>query len=262
MSEHIQPRMKISLITVCRNSGDTIEDTIKSVAGQTYGDIEYIIVDGASTDGTLDVIRGYEQVITRWVSEPDKGTYDAMNKGLSMAVGEITGFLNADDILAGPTVLEQVSRAFSDVKLDACYADLVYVDKHDLDQAVRYWKSSSFSAGAFSHGWCPAHPTFYARRSVYDRLGGFDMKYELAADAELLMRFLEKGGISSLYVPDVWVKMRLGGQTNCSIVNIFQQNREILSALRSNGLAVSPARFALKKFLTRIKQRYYRPDAE
>lgn len=253
--------MKISVVTVCRNAESTIENTIDSVAGQTCNNVEHIIVDGASTDGTLDIIRRYEAVVAKWVSEPDQGIYDAMNKGLAMATGDIVGFLNSDDILASPTVLEQIDQVFRDESLDACFADLVYVDKHDLAKVVRYWKSSSFFAGAFSQGWCPAHPTFYARKSVYDSLGGFDTSYKLAADADLMMRYLEKGGIKSLYVPEVWVRMRLGGQTNRNISNILQQNREILQALRSNGLVVSPARFAAKKLTRRILQRYSKPNA-
>lgn len=253
--------MKISVVTVCRNAESTIEDTIRSLAGQTNRNVEHVIVDGASTDGTLDIIREYESVVSKWVSESDQGIYDAMNKGLALATGEIVGFLNSDDVLAGPSVLEQICGVFRDETLDACFADLVYVDKHDLSKVARYWKSSSFLAGAFSQGWCPAHPTFYARRSVYDRLGGFDLSYKLAADAELMMRYLEKGGIKSLYVPDVWVKMRVGGQTNRNISNILQQNREILEALRSNGLVVAPASYAVKKLVTRIWQRYYKPDA-
>lgn len=253
--------MKISVVTVCRNAVATVEDTICSVADQTFPNIEHVIVDGASTDGTIDIIRRYNAVVSEWISEPDDGIYDAMNKGLALATGDIIGFLNSDDVLAGPSVLEQVGRVFMDETLDACFADLVYVDKHDLDKVARYWRSSPFVEGAFSQGWCPAHPTFYARRSVYNSLGRYDTHYKLAADAELMMRYLEKGGIKTIYVPDIWVKMRLGGQTNRNIGNIFLQNKEILEALRSNGLVFSPVRFAVRKIVSRITQRYLKLNA-
>jgi glycosyltransferase involved in cell wall biosynthesis len=251
--------MKISVVTVCRNSKHTIEDTIRSVACQTYEPVEHIIIDGSSTDGTQSIIRGYDDVVAKWVSEPDLGIYDAMNKGLLMATGEVVGFLNADDVFADASILEQVANTFQDRTLQACYADLVYVNKDNLNKVVRYWKSSNFVTGAFSAGWCPAHPTFYVRRSVFNRLGYFDRSYKLAADADLMMRFLEKACITSLYVPNVWVTMRLGGQTNRNISNILRGNKEILKALRNNGFLVLPVRFAAAKLVSRILQRYLWP---
>jgi glycosyltransferase involved in cell wall biosynthesis len=251
--------MKISVVTVCRNAKGTIEDTIRSVACQTYEPVEHIIIDGSSTDGTQSIIRAHDDVVEKWVSEPDQGIYDAMNKGVIMATGEVIGFLNADDVFADSSILEQVARVFQDKTLQACYADLVYVNKDDASRTVRYWKSSNFVKGAFSVGWCPAHPTFYVRRSVFSLLGYFDRSYKLAADADLMMRFLERGCISSLYVPHVWVTMRLGGQTNRNISNILRGNKEILKALRNNGLLVSPVRFAAEKLVSRISQRYLWP---
>jgi glycosyltransferase involved in cell wall biosynthesis len=251
--------MKISVVTVCRNAKGTIEDTIRSVACQTYEPVEHIIIDGSSTDGTQSIIRAHDDVVEKWVSEPDQGIYDAMNKGVIMATGEVIGFLNADDVFADSSILEQVARVFQDKTLQACYADLVYVNKDDASRTVRYWKSSNFVKGAFSVGWCPAHPTFYVRRSVFSLLGYFDRSYKLAADADLMMRFLERGCISSLYVPHVWVTMRLGGQTNRNISNILRGNKEILKALRNNGLLVSPVRFAAAKLVSRISQRYLWP---
>ena len=251
--------MKISVVTVCRNARGTIEDAIRSVACQTYEHVEHIIIDGFSTDGTQSIIRAHDDVVARWVSEPDHGIYDAMNKGICMATGEIVGILNADDVFSDPSILEQVASVFQDRTLQACYADLVYVNKDDVSSIVRYWKSSTFVKGAFAAGWCPAHPTFYVRRSVFNRLGYFDQSYKFAADADLMMRFLEKGSISSLYVPHVWVTMRLGGQTNRNISNILRGNKEILNALRSNELSVSPVRFAAAKLVSRILQRYLWP---
>lgn len=252
---------RITVITVCYNSARTIEATLASIAAQTFKDIEHIVIDGGSTDQTLAVIEQWSAHEIRLVSEPDKGIYHAMNKGLALATGEVVGFLNADDLYADPSVLGQVAGVFNEENVDACFADLVYVDKQDIDAVVRYWKSSSFSKGAFSSGWCPAHPTFYARRSVFNRFGVFDESYKLAADAELLMRFLECGQISSFYVPRVWVKMRLGGKTNRNMLNIVKQNLEILRALEKHGLQSSVLSFAWKKVVARTIQRWQRPYA-
>ncbi|MFC1773121.1 glycosyltransferase family 2 protein [Pseudomonadota bacterium] len=252
---------RITVITVCYNSARTIEATLSSIAAQTFKDIEHIVVDGGSTDHTLEIVgqwRGHEICL---VSEPDKGIYDAMNKGLALADGEVVGFLNSDDLYADCFVLEQVADVFTDGTIEASFADLIYVDKEDIDTVVRYWKSSSFCDGAFSSGWCPAHPTFYARKSVFSRLGNFDESYKLAADAELMMRFLECGHISSCYVPNVWVKMRVGGETNRSLRNIIKQNQEILDALKRHGLHFSATHFAWKKIMARVMQRWQRPNA-
>ncbi len=176
-----------------------------------------------------------------------------------MATGDVVGFLNSDDIYADETVLAQIAAIFRDQSVDACYSDLVYVKKNNTNDMVRFWKSSTFQHGAFAFGWCPAHPTFYARKSIYDRFGNFDQTYRLAADADLLIRFLEIGRVSSLYVPRVWVKMRVGGQTNISFGNIVRQNREILDSLRQYGVPVSRARFFVSKLFSRIVQRWFRP---
>jgi len=183
-----------------------------------------------------------------------------MNKGVALATGKFVGFLNSDDVFADTSVLQQVARAFQDNDIDACYADLVYVDRNDVDRVVRYWKSSQFATGMFARGWCPAHPTFYVRRKLFESLGCFDLSYRLAADADLMMRFLERGRVPSKYVSEVWIKMRLGGQTNRNIRNIVRQNIEILQALRRHGLLVSPVKFAVAKLVSRLWQRWGRPD--
>jgi glycosyltransferase involved in cell wall biosynthesis len=243
----------ISIITVCYNASKTIRDTLESVAKQSFTDFEHLIIDGGSTDGTLEIVREWTRHQLRLVSEPDEGIYDAMNKGLALASGEIVGFLNSDDFYAGPAVLQQIANAFEDNSVDACYADLVYITQ-DNGQVVRCWKSKSFVKGDFAQGWCPAHPTFYVRKSVVARFGLFDTSYRLAADAELMMRYLERGEVNARYVPSVWVRMRLGGKTNQSIVSIFRQNREIIRALERNAVPFSTFWFAGKKIANRARQ--------
>lgn len=244
---------KISIITVVYNNETTILDTIVSIAAQNYPNLEYLIIDGQSTDGTLARVQAYNGIVTKLVSERDEGIYDAMNKGLALASGDIVGFLNADDLYADASVLEQVARSFRDPAVDACFADLVYVSQ-DNRKVVRHWQSKSFVKGDFSLGWCPAHPTFYVRKSVIEKFGDFDKSFRLAADAELMMRYLERNDIKTVYVPKVWVRMRVGGQTNQSWRNIIQQNKEILSALKKNGVTFSTALFSANKIANRAKQ--------
>jgi len=244
---------RITVVTVCYNSAATIRDTLESIASQSYKNVEHIVVDGGSADGTLAIIRGWAGHSIRLVSEPDDGIYDAMNKGLKLATGEAVGFLNADDLYADSSVLGQIADVFQDKALDACYADLVYVSQ-DNQRVIRYWRSKVFKKGDFALGWCPAHPTFYVRKSVIDRLGYFDQSFRMAADMEMMMRYLENGGISFCYIPAVWVRMRLGGETNQSLKNIIQQNREILRALKKNNASVSLFMFVANKIINRIVQ--------
>lgn len=251
-------QVKISIITVVFNNEKTIEDTILSIEAQTHPDIEHIVVDGASTDGTMDVVRRHRGKIAKLVSEPDEGIFDAMNKGIRLATGEVIAFLNADDIYADNTVLEQVASVFSDSSVDACYANLVYVDPVDLNKVVRFWKSQDFKPGLFQKGWVPAHPTFFARKKVYQQYGSYDVGLRLAADYELMLRFLEKFKVKSVYIPRVFVKMRTGGVSNNSIRNILQQNIEIYRACKKNGVPVSPF-FAFTKAFSKLSQFYSRP---
>ncbi len=246
--------MKVSIVTVVLNNRPHIEDCIRSVLGQSYKNFEYIIIDGGSTDGTLDIIRNYEQGMSHWVSEKDDGIYDAMNKGIKSATGDIVGILNSDDFYAHADVLDTVVRVMKDNSIDACYADLEYVDKDDADTVVRYWRSSPYQAGLFTIGWVPPHPTFFARRSVYEKYGIFNLKYRLAADFELLARLLEHYEITTRYIPETMIKMRTGGVTNRSYLNIIRQNVEIFRACRENDIRISPVRFVLSKIMTRIHQ--------
>lgn len=251
--------MIISIITVCFNSEKTIGDTIKSVISQSHKNIEYIVVDGASNDGTMGVIERYRNALAEVISEPDHGIYDAMNKGIEKATGNVIGFINADDFYASPNVLQVVANIFSDPTVDACYGDLYYVRQYDTSTVVRYWKSSEFKQHSFEKGWCPPHPTFFVRREVYEHFGGFDLSYRIAADMELMMRFLEVHKIRARYIPDVLVKMRMGGTTNRSLSNIVKQNKEILRALKTHGLRSSALRLIASKLVSRGRQFFVRP---
>lgn len=251
--------MKISIITVTLNSVEYIEDCIKSVISQDYKDVEYIIIDGGSTDGTIEIIKRYRNKILIWISEPDRGIYDAMNKGISMATGDVVGFINADDVYYGTDVLKSIASFMSDSNIDACYSDLIYVDKKDLNNVVRYWRSCPFVPGLINKGWVPAHPTFYVRRKVYDQYGGFDLKYQLAADFELMARFLENYGIRAIYVPKIFVKMRVGGATNKSVRNIVKQNMEIFHACKKNNIKISIPLFLINKLISRLNQFRFKP---
>lgn len=249
---------KISIITVCLNNADTIEETIISVVSQDYNPIEYIIVDGASSDGTLNIINKHMSRIAKLVPGPDGGIYDAMNKGLSAVTGDIIGFLNADDTYIDNTILKQIADIFRDDSVDACYADLIYVDKNNPKKVVRYWKSRPYKSGLFENGWMPAHPTFFMRRRVYERYGGYDLDYRLQSDFELTMRYMAIKSIKSVYVPKIFVRMRMGGESNKSFGNIFRGNLEAYRACRKHGLKISPF-FIFRKVLSRLPQFIHKP---
>jgi len=247
--------VKISIITVSYNSYNVIQHCLESVKSQNNVDKEHVIIDGASTDRTLSFLKARREQIEILVSEPDKGIYDAMNKGINIATGDIIGFLNSDDFYASDDVLMKVSNLFKkNPSLDACYADLIYVKQKNVSKNVRYWKSSKFISGSFSNGWSPPHPTFFVRKSVYKKFGNFNLNYRIASDTELMMRFLEVHKIKASYVPEVWVKMRMGGTSNKSIKNILIQNKEVLYALRSHNLPVNRINFFICKLISRSLQ--------
>lgn len=248
--------MKISIVTVCLNAAATVRDAVDSVAAQSHLDIEYIVIDGGSTDGTLDLLKSSNGWISRLVSEKDEGLYDAMNKGARLCTGEVLGFLNADDFYAQPQTLEHVAGIFRDPTIDVCFGDLQYVDRHNPQLVRRHWEAGVFVPGRFASGWAPPHPTFFVRRSVFNEVGGFDTTYRLAADNDLMMRILECRGHISYYLPEVMIKMRNGGQTNKSLRNIIRGNREILSALNANGISVNVWSYALKKLALKISHRF------
>jgi glycosyltransferase involved in cell wall biosynthesis len=251
--------MKISIITVCYNSAKTIGCTLRSVREQSFGDIEHVVIDGGSIDNTLNVVSEEGTHVSILISETDGGIYDAMNKGIANATGDIIGFINADDFYASTESLAIVASVFDDPNVDACYGDLCYVLQEDTSTVVRYWQSSKFSPSAFEIGLCPPHPTFFVRREFYERLGGFDLSYKIAADLELMVRFLAVHKIRAKYIPEVLVKMRLGGTTNRSLSNIVKQNKEILHALKSHGLRSSIVKLILNKTVSRGLQFFVRP---
>jgi glycosyltransferase involved in cell wall biosynthesis len=227
--------MKISVVTVVLNNVDTIEQTILSVHSQQHGNVEHIIVDGGSTDGTLEIIDRHSEKFSRVLVEPDSGIYDAMNKGISLATGEVVGFLNADDIFENPNILSRVDTTFEDSSIQGCYAQLVYVRADDLDKVVRFWDSREYRPGLFEKGWMPAHPTFYVRREIYQKYGSFKLDYRFH-----------------------WVRMRVGGATNRSIRNILSGNLESYRACKKLGLNMSPLYF-VTKFMMRIPQFFNHP---
>lgn len=247
-------RVIISIITVCYNSVKTIEETICSVLGQDYPYIEYIIIDGGSTDGTQEIIARYRDRISTYISERDSGIYDAMNKGIRQATGEIVGLLNADDLYINSAVLSKVARVFKAKAVQACYGDLIYFSDRDPNHIVRYWEAGEFRPGLFSRGWSPPHPTFFVRREHYYCLGGFDTSYAMGNDVELMMRFLEKHHLKVVYIPELLVKMRLGGVSNRAVKNIILQNKNIIQAAKNLNIKISIWGFLWGKMVNRLWQ--------
>lgn len=255
--------MKITIITVAYNAAETIADTLQSVASQTYPDIEHILIDGASRDATMAVVNEHGSHLAKCISEPDRGIYDAMNKGIALATGDIIGFLNADDFYASPRSLEIIAKAFSEPGIDACYGDLLYVSKRDASSIVRYWRSSSYRKDSFRKGWSPPHPTFFVRRRVYEELGGFSLDFKIAADTEIMFRLLEVEGIRSVHIPQTIIKMRTGGESNKNLRNIILQNREIVRLINaSRSRKISVASFLMHKLVSRMTQFIVRPAAD
>ena len=253
--------MKVSIITVTFNSISVINDCLDSISSQEYDNIQHILIDGASTDGTLSILESKNSQINILISKPDNGIYDAMNKGIKIATGDIIGFLNSDDFYPNNKVISKVVKEFEkDSFLDACYSDLIYVDQFNISKTIRYVKSSKFQEGLFSKGWCPPHPTFFVRRSVYKKFGNFDLSYRFASDVDLMMRFLEKYKIKSKYIPEVWVKMRMGGVTNKNLKNIWLQNKEIIHSFNKNNLSVNLLKFLILKIISRIVQLFKKPS--
>lgn len=244
--------MKISIITATFNSASTVRDTLESISTQSYSDIEHIIIDGLSKDNTLEVVSQFSHVY-KIISEKDKGIYDAMNKGINLANGEVVGILNSDDLYIHPRVIERVMERFADPTVDAVYGDLQYVRPTDLNKIVRNWKAGNYSKRSFYYGWMPPHPTFFVRKSVYDKLGLFRIDLKTAADYEIIIRFLLKNKIKTSYVPEVLVKMRTGGASNASFRQRVRANKEDYWAWRVNGLRPNPLTLIMKP-LRKVKQ--------
>lgn len=228
--------MKISVITATYNSRATIREAIESVLSQSWHDVEYIVIDGGSRDGTLDILEQYRDRFSYFVSEPDKGIYDALNKGIRAATGDIVGFLHSDDLFEDENVLASIVEAFKKSNADAVYGDLLYVRSNDPSKVVRYWKSGTFRRNSLTLGWMPPHPTFYVKRNLYESAGYFDTSFRISADYESVLRFLGKHRARLAYVNRVLVRMRVGGASNRSISNIIRKSREDWRAQRINGI--------------------------
>lgn len=245
--------MKVSIITICYNSEATIQATIESVIHQSYPDIEYIIVDGASKDGTLAIVKSYGDNIAKVISEKDNGIYDAMNKGVKAATGDIIGILNSDDYYAYTDVIADIVRRFQQTKAEGVYADLVYVDRLHTGRIKRYWKAGAYRHGKFLRGWMPPHPTFFVKKQVYDDFGAYSTELRSSADYEFMLRVIHKHRISVAYLPKVITKMRVGGQSNVSLSNRKAANREDRRAWEMNGLQPKSYTIILKP-LSKIGQ--------
>lgn len=228
--------MKVSIITITYNSAETLQATIRSVAQQSYRNMEYIVVDGLSKDGTIDIVNQQKEHIHQFISEKDKGIYDAMNKGVGLASGDIIGILNSDDFYADDRVIQDVVDLFERTQADAIYADLLYVDRDKTDKVLRTWKAGNYQPGMFLKGWMPPHPTFFVKRSVYEKWGNYSTSLRSAADYELMLRFIHKHHIQVAYLPRVITHMRAGGQSNVSFKNRVKANMEDRAAWRMNDL--------------------------
>jgi len=252
--------MKVSIVTVALNNRAYIEDCINSVVRQNYKNMEYIVIDGGSDDGTVDIIRKHEKHISKWLSEPDSGIYDAMNKGINLASGEIVGTLNSDDFYSNNDVISTVVKEFATKEVDSVFADLVYVKRDNPAKTVRYYNSARFTPRKFALGWMPAHPTFFVKRGLYEKYGLFRTDYQIAADYELLTRFLGKYKISYSHIPEVIVKMRTKGVSTRNLNSNRILNKEIMRACLANGIKTNIFKVYSKYFI-KVFQLLRRPPA-
>ena len=251
--------MKISIITVTYNSAQTLQDTINSVLGQTYPDIEYIIIDGKSTDGTVDIIKKNEPKFNgkmKWISESDNGIYDAMNKGIAMTTGDVIGILNSDDIYIYDNVISDIIAVFEKENVDSVYANLNFVSPQDANKIVRQWKSSVYKTGSFKKGWHPPHPAFFVKKECYKKYGLFDSSFKISADFELMLRFIEKNGISTYFFDKFIVSMRYGGESTGSLKKIIVGNKNVMKAFKKNNIPVSLF-YPISRIIPKIKNKIY-----
>lgn len=250
--------MKISIITITYNSAQTLEDTLRSVVEQDYQDLEYLIIDGKSKDTTLSIVEKYKSRIAKIVSEKDKGLYDALNKGIKHATGDIVGMLHSDDLYAHKEVLSNVAKKFQeDDSIMGVYADLVFVNRNDTNKTMRVWESGEYKEDSFLQGWMPPHPTFFVRKEVYEQFGGFNTELKLSADYELMLRLIHKNKIKIAYLKETIVKMRMGGVSNVSFFVKLKANLEDKMAWRMNGMRPKVTTMLLKP-LRKIGQYFKR----
>lgn len=243
--------MKISIITITYNSAKTLQHTLESVQSQTYPDIEHVIVDGASTDGTKDLIENYakQHSNVHWISEKDNGIYNALNKGISMATGDIIGFLHSDDVLFSAHSIEQIADAFKNPTIDVVYGDLQYCREGKI---IRRWKSNDFNPHALKYGWMPPHPTMYVRKEVYQQVGEYDEWFHIAADYDMMLRIF-KSGFRSQYIPEVLVRMETGGASNKNTKARLSKTQEDYIALKKNHVGAGYLTVACKQ-LRKLRQ--------
>jgi glycosyltransferase len=251
--------MKISVITAVFNRVATVEDAINSVQSQS-GEIEYLTVDGMSSDGTSAAIEKHSSSIDRCIREPDQGIYDALNKGIENSTGDVIGFLHADDILASQSVIEHVRTKFETGDYDAVYGDLVYVRSENADKVTRFWKAGAYDRRKFRWGWMPPHPTVYIRKEIYEKFGGYRTDIGSGADYECMVRLMYRHNIRVGYIPKILVKMRVGGESNASIGNRVNANEADRQAWLQNELA-PPFGIRFTKPLSKIPQFFTRPKA-
>ena len=233
--------MKVSIVTATYNSALTITDTLHSLNQQNYQNIEYIVIDGQSRDNTLSVVKESCPRVTTVISEPDKGIYDALNKGIKAATGDVIGFLHSDDLFAYPDAITDIVNTFQKNSCDAVYADLEYVSKDNIKNVVRLWRSGNYSKHKLRHGWMPPHPTFYMKRELYDKFGYFDLSFKIAADYDSLLRYLWAENVQMKYLPKVLIKMRVGGASNRSLKNVILKTKEDIRALSNNQVPLMKA---------------------
>lgn len=245
--------MKVSLITVVYNGEKYLADCIESVIAQTYPDLEYIVIDGASTDSTLTILEKYQAHITKFVSEKDKGMYDALNKGIDMASGEIIGILNADDMLASPDVIANIVAQFERFDADGVYGNLNYINPHRSNAIIRKWVSKPFTKKDIKMGWMPAHPTLYLKKALFKKLGYYSLSFGTAADYELMLRFLYQGQIKAVFMDQLIVNMRIGGMSNASMKHRYHALVNDLKALNANCLPFPLFTLILKK-MSKLRQ--------
>jgi glycosyltransferase involved in cell wall biosynthesis len=250
---------KISIITVAYNSAETIKDTIESIIPQDYNNIEYIIIDGGSTDETIDIAKQYSEYINFFSSEPDNGIYDAMNKGIKAATGDIIGILNSDDFYPNNFVISNVVKSFEKNSCDAVYGDLVYVKANDVNKIIRYWKAGEYSTLEMKNGWMLPHPTFFVKKEIYIRHGLYNTDLKSAADYEMILKLLYKHNISVYYIPMILVNMRMGGESNKSFWNRIKANKEDGLAWTKNQLN-KPIFLRFKKPLLKLRQFFLKPE--
>lgn len=231
-----QHKMKISVVTAVYNRALTIADTINSVQRQSYADVEHIIQDGASTDHTLDIVSSMQDDRTNVVSEPDGGIYDAINRGIKRAQGDVIGLMHSDDVFADDAVLQTVADALQDPGIDGIYGNLDYVHAARTQKIIRHWRAGTYSNKKLKRGWMPPHPTLYLRRHVFEKHGLYDVNFKISADYDAMLRYLAIGNINLLYIPRVLVKMRVGGASNGTLAQIARKTREDLRAIKRNGV--------------------------